>query len=97
MTDRFSAIPPPRRQRIEDTLNAVFTPLALEVLDESAAHAGHAGASAGGESHFRVRLRSHAFAGLSRLARQRAVMAALAPEFAGGLHALALELAAPGE
>jgi BolA protein len=75
-------------------LEAAFSPTSLEILDESGSHAGHVGAS-GGETHFRVRMASPAFAGLSRVARQRAVMDALQPEFATGLHALALELSAP--
>jgi BolA protein len=69
----------------------------LEVQDDSHLHAGHAGAAPGGETHYSVRLVSPAFAGLGRLARSRAVHATLADEFAGGLHALALKLQAPGE
>jgi BolA protein len=75
-------------------LEAAFSPLSLEILDESDRHAGHAGA-VGGETHFRVRMVSAAFTGLSRVARQRAVMDALQSEFATGLHALALELKTP--
>lgn len=63
--------------------------------DESALHAGHAGAAPGGETHYRIRMTSAAFAGQSRIARHRAVNAALKAEFEAGLHALALELDAP--
>jgi BolA protein len=92
LTDAKSA--PKRALRMENALRARFSPSALEVIDESAQHAGHAGAAPGGETHYRIRMTSAAFEGLSRLDRQRAVNAALADEFAAGLHALALELAA---
>ncbi len=85
-----------RIERMTETLTAQFAPLALAVIDESGAHAGHGGARPGEVTHVRVRMTSAAFAGQSRVARQRAVNAALAAEFALGLHALALELDAPG-
>ena len=65
--------------------------------DDSALHAGHAGARPGGQTHYAVRVVAPGFAGMNRVARSRAVHAALAQEFSGGLHALALELRAPGE
>ena len=74
-----------------------FAPRRLEVIDESAAHAGHAGARPGGETHFRVEIVADAFAGLGRLERQRAVNAALAAELAGPVHALSIRAAAPDE
>ncbi|EAP76691.1 BolA protein, truncation [Roseovarius nubinhibens ISM] len=64
----------------------------LEVIDESESHRGHAGYQEGGESHFRVRLRSPDFDGLSRIARHRAVHGALGKDLLGRIHALALEL-----
>jgi BolA family transcriptional regulator, general stress-responsive regulator len=85
-----------RRQRIETLLRAAFAPLALEVLDESARHKGHAGA-AGGAGHFRVRLVSERFRGAGRLARHRMVYDALSAEIGPEIHALALELSAPEE
>ena len=60
-------------------------------------HAGHAGARPGGETHYQVTLVSTAFEGLSRIARQRLVYAALREEFDTGLHALSLDLKTPGE
>jgi stress-induced morphogen len=73
----------------------------LEVKDDSARHAGHSGAPAGGQSHYNVLLVSAAFQGVSRVARSRAVHSALAAEFgpaeAGGMHALALTLRTPEE
>lgn len=86
-----------RRQRIERVLIAAFSPAELEVIDDSGRHAGHAGAHPDGETHFTVKMRSAAFAGLSRVARQRAVNAALKAEFDAGLHALSLLLTAPNE
>ena len=78
-------------------LTKAFQPTALEVIDDSDRHAGHAGASESGESHFTVKLTSSAFAGLNRVERQRRINAALADEFAAGLHALSIKASAPGE
>ena len=86
---------------IRDKLTAAFAPTALEVRDESARHAGHAGATRGdgsrGETHFHVRLISAAFEGVSRVERQRRIHAALAEELAGPVHALSLSALAPSE
>ncbi len=79
------------RERIARKLALAFTPSNLEVLDESASHAGHAGARPGGETHFRVRIASPDFGGLSRVEIHRRINAQLADEFAAGLHALAIE------
>ena len=83
----------PVTEEIRARLDAAFDPRDLTVTDDSAAHAGHAGAPAGGESHFSVRMRSDALAGMSRLARHRAVHGAIGPELMGRIHALALDLA----
>lgn len=69
-----------------------LNPETLEVIDESALHAGHAGARPGGESHFRVRIRAPSLAGLSRLAQHRAVHAAVGAELLARIHAFALEV-----
>jgi BolA protein len=86
---------------IEQKLTAAFAPIALEIQDESARHAGHAGATrddgSHGETHFHVRLVSPLFQGLSRVERQRRVYAALKDELAGPVHALSLALLAPSE
>jgi len=87
--------PSDRKARIEETLTEAFTPATLRVTDDSASHAGHAGAAPGGETHYSVEIISQAFAGLSRLQVQRAVMMVLQKEFDTGLHALALKAAAP--
>jgi len=77
------------RQRLAELLQ----PTALEVLDESAAHAGHAGADGSGYgTHFRVRIASPMFAGRTRVARHRLVYDALQDFVDRGLHALAIEI-----
>jgi BolA protein len=86
-----------RAERIENVLRAQFSPLDLALNDDSARHAGHAGARPGGETHYQLRLVSVAFDGLSRVARQRLVYEALREEFETGLHALSLELKSPAE
>ena len=82
-------------ERIEKKLTEIFKPTILEVIDESALHAGHVGAKPEGETHFRVRLQSKLFTGKSRLERQRAVYKVLNIEIQERVHALALELSAP--
>lgn len=77
---------------IRARLQAAFAPDLLEVVNESHRHAGHAGDDGSGESHFFVRLHAPALAAQSRLARHRAVHAALGPEIMGRIHALALDL-----
>lgn len=84
-----------RAERMKSVLQATFAPSELAVIDDSHSHAGHAGARPEGETHYRVRMVSHRFTGETRLARSRAVHAALTAEFNSGLHALSLELAAP--
>ena len=86
---------------IRHKLTASFAPVALEVVDESHRHAGHAGATrddgSHGETHFHVRIVSDAFEGVGRVERQRRIHAALEAEFKGGLHALSLSALTPTE
>jgi BolA family transcriptional regulator, general stress-responsive regulator len=82
-------------REIERILREKLAPTKLEVIDESMRHAGHAGASEGG--HFRVVVVSTAFAGKSPVERHRLVNAALAPLFAGRIHALQLRTLTPEE
>ena len=83
---------------IRDKLTAAFAPKELGVADDSAKHAGHSGARPGGETHYSVRIVTEAFAGLSRVERQRRVYAALAEELKpNGIHALALTTLTPAE
>ena len=84
-------------EAIRDKLTTAFEPTRLEVEDDSARHAGHAGAREGGESHFNVLIESAAFAGEGKVARQRMVNRALAVELAGPVHALSVKALAPGE
>ncbi len=84
-------------QAIRGKLEAAFAPTRLEVTDQSAKHAGHAGAREGGESHFDVVIQSAAFQGRSRVLRQRDVYAVLRDELAGPVHALSVKALAPNE
>ena len=84
--------------RLRAKLERAFHPNALEIVNESHLHAGHQEHFDGsGETHLRIRIVSDAFAGMSRLARHRRVNALLGDEIAAGLHALAIDAAAPGE
>jgi BolA protein len=82
---------------IRAKLTQAFQPVRLDVINESHLHAGHRNSPGTGESHFRVLIVSPLFAGKSRLARHRLVNEALAAELKGKIHALALEIHAPGE
>ncbi len=82
-------------ERIEKKLNDSLSPAYLEVIDESEGHRGHAGYREGGETHFRVVIRSKAFEGQSRVARQRMVMKALAEELKEQIHALSIQADVP--
>jgi BolA family transcriptional regulator, general stress-responsive regulator len=84
-------------QIIETKLTEALQPAALVVTDESARHAGHAGAREGGETHFHLDIVSAAFAGKSRVARQRLVYQLLAEELKGPIHALSLVTRTPEE
>ncbi len=84
-------------ETIEQKLRAALTVSRLEVIDESAQHAGHAGARPGGQSHFRLFIESPDFAGKSRVSRQREIYRILKDEMAGPIHALALDARAPEE
>ncbi len=88
---------PLRTERIRALVSAALAPVLLKVRDDSAQHAGHAGAAPGGETHYSVLVVSDRFIGQGRIARHRMVNAALGDEFAQGLHALALTLRTPDE
>jgi BolA protein len=94
MTDAFTG---PITPEIAKRLREALAPTHLQVTNESARHRGHAGDDGSGESHFRVEIESPAFAGLSRLERQRAVNHALADLLRDHIHALAIKARAPGE
>lgn len=82
------------RDEIRQKLEAAFSPDLIEVRDDSEKHRGHAGYREGGQSHFHVTLRSPAFAAMGRVARHRAVHAALGADLIGRIHALALDISA---
>jgi BolA family transcriptional regulator, general stress-responsive regulator len=93
------------QEAMEKKLKAAFSPERLVIINESHLHAGHHHEESGhhvvydgtGETHFRIRIVSPAFAGKSRLERHRAVNTLLADELKAGVHALAIEPSAPGE
>ena len=82
---------------IAGRIDAELAPTALEVIDESHLHAGHAGARPEGETHFRLDVVSSAFEGKSRVERHRLVNGLLEDAFKRGLHALAVRARTPGE
>ena len=82
---------------IEQILTAAFAPARLAVINDSASHSGHRGDDGSGESHFTIEIESAAFAGVSRLQRQRMVNAALGDIPGQRVHALAVKAKAPGE
>lgn len=84
-------------ETIERKLIRALAPQRLKIVDDSEKHKGHAGYREGGQTHFRVEVVSEAFAGQSRIARQRRVYDILAEELAGGVHALQLTTLTPEE
>jgi BolA protein len=82
---------------IHEKLSTAFNPVRLEVIDDSARHAGHSGSREGGETHFNVVIVSAAFEGQGRVQRQRSIYSALAEELAGPVHALSVKAFAPSE
>lgn len=80
-------------ETIETKLRAALSPESLTIVDESHLHAGHVGARPEGETHFRVEIVSAAFAGKTRIERQRIVYNLLRDELAGPVHALSISAA----
>lgn len=87
----------PIAAEITRRLTAALAPTRLELRDDSEKHRGHGGYNPAGESHFRLAIESPAFAGLSRVQRQRAVYAALGELMDARVHALSIRATAPGE
>ena len=83
------------RDQLRSALERDLAPLKLDIVDDSAKHAGHAGAREGG--HFRVALVSKAFSGKAQLERHRLVYAAVAPLMGRGVHALSIDAHSPEE
>jgi BolA protein len=78
-------------------LNSTLQPVSIELVDESEQHLGHGGYNPAGESHFSLRLESAAFAGTTRVERQRMIYAALGDLMKERVHALSIRAIAPGE
>jgi BolA family transcriptional regulator, general stress-responsive regulator len=87
----------PLATEMETLLTAAFAPMRLAVINDSAKHHGHSGDDGSGESHFTVEIESAAFAGQSRVNRQRMVNKALGDIPGQRVHALAIKASAPGE
>lgn len=83
-----------RADKIRQRLEAALAPAHLEVIDDSESHRGHAGYGETGESHFHVIIEAAALAPLSRVARHRAIHAAIGPDLMGAIHALSMEIRA---
>ncbi|MHA7818980.1 MAG: BolA family protein [Erythrobacter sp.] len=82
-------------EEMKGLLDEAFSPTRLEIINDSAMHSGHAGDDGSGESHFTVVIEAPTFADMSRLARQRAVIAALGNIVGGRVHAVAIKASAP--
>lgn len=82
-------------KKIENKIIQEFNPLALEIIDESHLHAGHAGSRPEGETHFYIKLVSKKFTGLSLIARHRLIYDCLQQEMNSSIHALRIEALAP--
>lgn len=79
-----------RAEKIIERLEAAFDPTVLDLVDESEGHRGHAGFQEGGESHFRLTIKSDAFEGMSRIKQHRAIHTALGKDLIAEIHALAI-------
>ena len=95
MNDFMSASAADKIAHLEARLNETLQPQSVHIDDDSAAHAGHAGAAAG--SHYTVTIVAACFAGKARVARHRLVYDALAEEMRRGVHALAIRAYTPQE
>ena len=93
----MEAMTGPIAQEMRQLLDAAFAPTRLDIINDSATHRGHTGDDGSGESHFTIEIESAAFAGVSRLQRQRMVNAALGDIPGNRVHAVAVKARAPGE
>jgi len=85
----------PVADEMRELLEEAFAPTSLEIINDSAHHAGHAGDDGSGESHFTLVIEAEAFAGMNRLARQRAVIAALGDIVGERVHAVVIKASEP--
>lgn len=86
-----------RSERIRGIITQGLTPSYFQLTDDSAKHAGHAGARPEGQTHYSLVLESQAFAGLNQVKRHQLIYGLLEPELKSGLHALSIQAYAPGE
>ena len=84
-------------KEMHDILTAQFAPAKLDIINDSASHSGHAGDDGSGESHFTIAIEARAFADMTRLARQRAVIAALGDIVGERVHAVAIKASTPAD
>lgn len=84
-------------EQIKAKIESNFAPRHFEIINQSHLHKGHAGDNGTGESHFQLKIVSNRFEGCSRIQRHRMVMDVLKVEMDGGIHALSMDLKAPGE
>lgn len=82
---------------LQEKLEEAFSPVSLEVVNESHLHSGHAGDNGTGESHFRIKIVAEAFNDMNRVQRHRAINAIVQPKIDEGLHACAIEVRGTGE
>ncbi|MEO9463436.1 MAG: BolA family protein [Marinomonas sp.] len=82
-------------EEMENLLQAQFNPSDLQIINDSAQHSGHSGDDGSGESHFTIVIAADKFAEMNRLARQRAVIAALGDIVGGRVHAVAIKASVP--
>ena len=86
-----------RKERIISLLTKEFEPFSIELRDDSAKHAGHSGAKAGGETHYDLVIMAEKFRGMPKIRRHQAIYKVLDTEFKTGLHALSIKATCPGE
>ena len=90
-------MPATMAEHMHDLLTAAFAPTRLNIINDSAKHSGHMGDDGSGESHFTIEIEAAAFAPMNRLARQRAVIAALGDIVGQRVHAVAIQASTPAE
>lgn len=90
-------MPATMAEQMHDLLTKAFAPVRLDIINDSAKHHGHMGDDGSGESHFTIEIEAAAFADMNRLARQRAVIAALGDIVGERVHAVAIKASVPAE
>jgi len=86
-----------RKERITTLLARELAPIYMDLVDDSAKHAGHSGAQPGGQTHYSLTIKADCFSKLNKIQRHQMIYALLADEFKTGLHALAIDAKTPDE